>query len=124
MPTGCPEILTVTHDLAVAHAVTQAAPEEWTEWSETISSALRAIRPETKLLVFDAAMDGPLSRLLPRLFVDQQPGRRAIVVHSQPGQSMPMLDSRITVLSWPLEPGALAEAMAEAEAAPARSDAA
>jgi len=115
MSPRCPEVLTVSRDVAIAHAVSVALPEEWTEWSETFSSALTAIRPETKLLVFDAAMDGPLSRLLPRLFVDQQPGRRAIVVQPRSARPMPLVDSRITVLEWPLEPGALAELIADDE---------
>ena len=112
MRTRLPEIVVVTRDVAVAHAVSLAVTAEWTQCCESFSAALLAIGPESKLLVFDAALDAPLAALLPTLFVEQRPGRRAIVLQS-PGHDAPsMADERITVLSWPATLDHLSEAMA------------
>jgi hypothetical protein len=116
MKPGRPEIIVVTRDLALAHAATLAAPEAWTEWCDTFSGALTAIGPDTKVLICDSTLDNPLGRLLPILFVDQLPGRRAVVV--QPWGQPPAVstDDRVTFLSWPLSFDSLSDAISGWEA--------
>ena len=111
MTVGQPDILVVTRDLALAHATTLAAPGEWTQTAETLGAALAAIAPTTRLLIVDTSLDAPLARLLATLFVDRQPGRRAVLVQRSPEPAWRNSDERVTVLRWPISPSALIDAV-------------
>lgn len=113
MRSRVPEIVVVTNDLNVAHAVSLALPETWAAWHREAGSALRAIDPGTEVLVVDSRHDCPLTRLLPSLFVDQRPGRRAVVLGSSDPAAAPAPDG-IVRLPWPARLDDLAAAMGDA----------
>jgi hypothetical protein len=105
-----PDVLVVTPDLGLSHAVGQAAPGEWCEWQQTLGSAIAAITPQTRLIVLDMSIDGPMATMLANAFVEQRPGRRAILVQAAGDLPLHFEDERVTVLSWPVTLGALTEA--------------
>ena len=109
MTPASPDILIITRDFAVSHAATLAVPESWTETHESFSSALKAIGPSTRVLICDPSVDTPLAKLLPLLFVDQAPGRRAIVIQRPGAPMLASSDARITYLTWPVSLGTLAD---------------
>ncbi len=100
--TSCrPEILVLTRDLSLAHAVTLAVPEAWTEWQQTSSAALSAIGPDTRVLIVDDSPEDPFARLLAAQFVDRSPGRRAVIVQRAGRPAIQSADPCITWLAWP-----------------------
>jgi hypothetical protein len=107
-----PEVVVITGDLNVAHAVSLALPETWAAWHREAGSALQAIAPGTEVLVIDSRLDCPLTRLLPSLFVDQRPGRRAVVLYATDSSATPPTDG-ITRLPWPARLDDLAAAMGD-----------
>jgi hypothetical protein len=105
------ETIVVTRDAALAHVTSLASPPESTTWCRGFGSALTAMNTRTNLLVVDAALDGPMARLLATVFVDRMPSRRAIIVQGPGGVPVHRTDERVTTLSWPASLEGLADAV-------------
>src|SRR6476659_2610750 len=74
-----PSTLLLTRDTAVVHVVTQVVPCEHIEWRRSFSAALTAITADVETLIVDSAAGVPMAHLMATLFVEQQPGRTAVV---------------------------------------------
>jgi hypothetical protein len=101
----------LTRDLALAQLASMALPKSVIDWRQAFSSALLAITRETTTLVVDAAAGVPMARLLGTLFLDQRPGRRAVIVEPIGAPVRESDDPRVQVLRHPLGPADLAAAL-------------
>ena len=115
MPSRRRPTLIVTTDVSLAHVASVALPESTIRWSQTYATAIASITPEMELLVTDASIDGPMAHLLAALFVEQRPGRSAVVVEAEGSSSPHVPDERVRVLSRPLGALKLAETIRIAE---------
>lgn len=116
------ETVLLTTDLQLAHVVSNAIAWEQIDWQQSFSSVLTAITPGTRTLIVDAAADGMMAHLLAMLFLDQRPGRRAVVIDAAGGPARDVADPRVPVLAQPVTPDALLEALETAEAVAAASE--
>ena len=107
------ETVLLTTDLQIAHVVSNAIPWEQIDWQQSFSSVLTAITPDTKTLIVDASTDGMMAHLLAMLFLDQRPGRRAVVIDATGGPARDVTDPRVSVVAGPVTPDAVTEALVQ-----------
>ena len=123
MTTRSADTLLLSRDLVVLQMVSEVLPEARLDCRQSFSSALLGITADTQILLIDAAAGVPMAHLLAALFLDQQPGRTAVVVLPRGAACPPDVDPRVQVLSRPLSVRALLSAlMAGAQSASAFRD--
>jgi hypothetical protein len=111
-----PETLLVTRDLQLVHVASSLLAEAQIDWRQTFTSGLTGITPATKTLLVDAEVGPAMAHLLAALFLDQVPGRSAVVVESEGAVMRAHADPRVQVVERPFTPRRLREALDDAEA--------
>lgn len=108
------ETLLLTRDLEVVQVASMVIPRDRTDWCQTFSSALTTIRKDTRRLIIDAAAGVPMAHLMAVLFLDQEPGRTAILLEAEDAPLRDATDPRVVVLRREFTPRALVLALEEA----------
>lgn len=111
-----PETLLVTRDLELVHVTSALLAETQIDWRQTFTSGLTGITPTTRVLIVDAEVGAPMAHLLAALFLDQVPGRSAVVVETEGAVMRAHADPRVQVVERPFTPSLLRDALAEADA--------
>jgi hypothetical protein len=105
------DTLLLTRDESVVDLTTSLLPEGRTEIRQSFSAALLGITSDTRLLIIDSAAGVPMAHLLAALFLDQQPGRTAIVILPRGVGHPPDVDPRVQMLGRPLSSASLRTAL-------------
>jgi hypothetical protein len=108
------DTIVLTRDHALVQLAWRALPKSRTDWRQTFSSALMGITRETTTLVLDAQAGVPMAHLLAALFLDQRPGRVAVVIQAEGAERRESCDPRVRVIDRPVQPRQLLDALEEA----------
>ena len=111
------ETLLLTRDLEVVQIASMVIPKHRTDWCQTFSSALTTITKDTKRLIIDDAAGVPMAHLMAVLFLDQEPGRTAILLDAEDAPLRGETDPRVVVLRREFTPRGLVLALEESREA-------
>lgn len=114
MPAAVADTIVLTRDPALLQLASRAIPPSRIDLRETFSSALLGITRETTTLVLDSQAGVPMAHLLAALFLDQRPGRVAVVVQAEGEAPRANCDPRVRVIERPVQPRELRDALDEA----------
>ena len=110
------EMLLVTRDFDLVEAASELLPESRADWRQTFTSGLTGITPSTRVLVVDAEVGDAMAHLLAALFLDQVPGRSAIIVERPGAPARANADPRVQVVERPFSFETLEQALHDAAA--------